>query len=72
MAPSTMRALVVGRRSWLQILYNAITKRDFSHGVSIVNDHPTPQIRPNEILIRVRAVALNPSGMCVDVYSCTA
>lgn len=62
MAPSTMKALAVGKRSYFSILYRGITQKDISHGASVRDNIPTPKLEPDEILVRVRSVALNPTG----------
>lgn len=61
MAPPRMTALVTGQRSLLSRLYNGIVSRNIGHGSFLSDNVPTPRIAPTEILVKVHAVALNPT-----------
>lgn len=56
-----MTALTTGHKNLLSIIYGAVTAKNISHGFSVRNDVPTPSIQPDEILVKVHAVALNPT-----------
>lgn len=46
MAPATMKAIVLDPKN---------------NSASLVKDHPVPKLRPDYILVKVVAVALNPT-----------
>lgn len=57
-----MKALTTGHRGLPTLLFNAVTRRDVSHG-ALVQDVPVPKLENNEMLVRVHYVALNPSEL---------